>query len=303
MEKINTYCFLTLNNEKGLERALETLYQHTPDNFYVYVVYQGKDDELYSRIKDKVHFFIRPQRNLGFAKGMNTMIKLATTEYVTICNDDVELLYPTWWDEVMEVFKSDDTLAGFNPHSPCNKKASGDRFIQYPYQKEYTMDDIAKMKEIFKSERFYIGCCTYFTIFKREFFNEVGLFDESFGQGSGEDYDLMIRAGRLNKRIAGGSRVMVWHWWGNTKDNMPVEEGGISNFNLIRAGNQNLTAKWGPHCDEVQRQLKDGRMTEEEAKSFNGGWSVSGKGGLLEPNNQQDRNYKIKGQWFIETNL
>lgn len=301
MEKINTFCFLTLNNEKGLERAIETLYKHTPNNFYVYVVYQGEDNDLYNRIKDKVHFFIRPHRNLGFAKGMNTMIKLAQTEYVTICNDDVELLYPEWWQEVMDIFVENPHIMGFNPHSPCNKQSSGNRLAQYEYKPDYTPEDIVKMKEIFKHERFYIGCCTYFTIFKKEFFDKVGLFDESFGQGSGEDYDLMVRAGKLGYNIAGGSRVMVWHWWGNTKDNMPVNE-NISNFNLIVKGNERLSEKWGFHCDEVKRRLADGRITQEEADKMNNGWSVSGRGGYDTPADLSVVKYK-EDKWWVEMPL
>jgi len=288
MEKTNTYIIPTLNNYKGLYRLLETLKKHTPDNYYVYVINNGnilpktqEDLDYIAKSKPFVHLWIDPQRNLGFGKSMNIGIKLVQTEYVTCANDDVEIMYSGWWDEVMEVFAEDKKTMGFNPHSPCNKMHTGDRCIQYDYKEEYDTEDITKIKEIFKGERMYTGCCTYFTIFKKQLFDEIGLFDESFGAGSGEDYDLMIRAIRGGYYVRGGSRVVVWHWWGATKDNMPKEVlGGISNYDLIAGGNQNLERKWGKHIDKDPD-----------------GWSVSGAGGPDEPFDKDQVNYKDKKWW------
>ncbi len=316
MKKINTFIIPVLNNYEGLNRLLRTLKKYTPQNYNVIVIDNGYSLGLLERekhygkivvndLKRMVDIWIDPVRNLGFGKAMNQGIKLATTEFVTIANDDVEIIYEGWWEEIMEKFKEEEDLGGFNPHSPCNKSASGDRHIQYDYKEEYTKEDIIKMKEIFCKEREYIGCCTYFTICRKKMFDEIGLFDESFGLGSGEDYDLCVRAQRAGYKIKGGSTTMVFHYWGITKDNMPpAKEGekGISNYDLIAGGNQNLTNKWGFHCDEVQRQLKSGIMTEEQAEELKGGWSVAGAGGSDEPLDQDKKEYKNK-KWFVEVEI
>jgi len=301
MEKINTYIIPVLNNYDGLVKLLISLKKYTPDNYNVIVIHNGNylkknPGELaqIERAKPMVNLWIDPYRNLGFGKAMNTGIKLADTEFVTLANDDVEIIYEGWWDEIMTYFKEDANLGGFNPHSPCNKAADGERYIQYPHQEEYTEEQIKEMKEIFHSEKEYTGCCTYFTICRKQMFDEIGLFDESFGMGSGEDYDLCVRAGREpsdpSKRrwyIKGGSKTMVWHWWGNTKDNMPKSEaGGISNYDLIAGGNQNMERKWGKHID------KDSN-----------GWSVSGQGGPNIPLDNNTSNYETFGKWFQEVNL
>jgi len=305
---INTYIIPVLNNYEGLYRLLETLEKYTSPNYQVIVIDNGvrlkKEEsdleyiEMARRFK-QIALWIEPYRNLGFGKAMNTGIKLATTEFITCANDDVEIMYEGWWDEVMNLFASNPKLAGLNPHSPCNKMHTGERVLEYEYKREYNVDDIKKIKEFFKGQKWYVGCCTYFTIFKKSLFDEIGYFDESFGQGSGEDYDLCIRAARADKLIVGSSNVIVFHWWGKTKDNMPVEEGGYSNANydLIAKGNQRLTEKWGAHCQEVERQLKDGRMTEEQAKAINNGWSVCGTGGASEPLDKDKVNYK-NNQWY-----
>ena len=116
-------------------------------------------------------------------------------------------------------------------------------------------------------------------------FDDIGLFDESFGMGSGEDYDLCIRASRGGYRIKGGSSTMLIHWWGRTKDNLPKGEGFTNNYDLIMAGNKRLTEKWGPHIDKSPD-----------------GWSVAGSGGPDEPLDQATADYKGK-EWFQEIEL
>jgi len=182
MKKVNTIIIPVLNNYAGLYRLLETLKKYTDPNYYVIVIHNGNylkkdkvDLEWIKKAKLMVDLWIDPYRNLGFGKAMNLGIKLAQTEYVTCANDDVEILYRGWWEEVMQVFKEDEKCMGFNPHSPCNKRHTGDRYIQYDYKNEYTALDIKKMKEIFHAEREYIGCCTFFTIFKKKLFDEIGL--------------------------------------------------------------------------------------------------------------------------------
>lgn len=300
MKLTNTFIIPTLNNIEGLKKFVESIYKYTaPETFRIISIFNGTNEDFEKarkEIGDKIHVWIKPYRNLGFGKSMNIGIQMATTPFVTIANDDVEVLYPTWWDDTMKLFEKDPQLMGFNPHSFINKAASGDRVQEYPTKEEYTPEDIAKMQDFFP--KWYVGCCTFFTICKKQLFDEVGLFDESFGQGSGEDYDLMVRAGRKGYKIAGGSLVMVRHWWGMTKDNLPQTSEFTSNYNMIIKGNERLTEKWGFHLDEVKRRLADGRMTQEEADKMKGGWSVSGEGGFDEPADQDKRKYKDKGKWY-----
>lgn len=298
MKPINTYIVPTLNNVEGLVKLVRSLYKFTPHNFRIISVFNGTEEDYQkarAELGDQVHVWLRPYRNLGFGKSMNMGIKLADTEFVTIANDDVEVIYDTWWDEVMEQFAKEPRLGGFNPHSFINKKHTGDRLAQYEIKDEYTAEDIAKMKEIFHSERSYAGLiCTYFTICKKAMFDDIGLFDESFGLGSGEDYDLCVRATRAGYLLAGGSSVMVKHWWGATKDNLPQDANFVTNYNLIAQGNKHMERKWGPHSDEVKRQVADGRMTEEQAKALNWGWPG---GGSDEPFDKNEVLYP-DNKWF-----
>ena len=96
---------------------------------------------------------------------------------------------------------------------------------------------------------------------------------------------------------------MVKHWWGATKDNLPKDSSFTSNYDMIIKGNQRMTEKWGPHCQEVDRRLKDGRMIQEEADKIKGGWTVAGNGGADEPIDKDTHNYEAPGKWWESIEL
>jgi len=54
--------------------------------------------------------------------------------------------------------------------------------------------------------------------FKRELLEEVGLLDERYFPGSGEDYDMLARTYQKGYRIVSTSQSWVYHLWGKSKD-------------------------------------------------------------------------------------
>ena len=232
MEIINTFVIPHLNNKKGLLRCLDTLYKYTPKNFRVILIDQSEDLTLYEELKDKVHLHVKAYRNLGFAKASNTGIKLADTKYVTVLNDDVEFIGPKWWGGIEETFKRwDETILACNPSSM--KKLDGGGMpvddVDFPYKENWTEEeyDAMIMKESNNNpERgvFVDGITPWCVIFDRERLLKVGLFDESYYPGGGEDYDLQNRAywlGKMGKvkhyRFLGSSISMAYHQWCVTK--------------------------------------------------------------------------------------
>src|SRR5665213_794150 len=104
---LNTFIIPVLNNVDGLIKTVESYYKFTPLNFRVIVIFNGTMSDYitaHAALGDKVHLWIKPYKNLGFGKSMNEGIKLAETEFVTIANDDCEVIYPEWWDETMAEF-------------------------------------------------------------------------------------------------------------------------------------------------------------------------------------------------------
>lgn len=208
-----------------LKRCLETLYKYTDVDFRVIVIDQTPDGVFQEEYKG-VHLWIRPYRNLGFAKAVNTGIKLAQTEYVCALNDDTEFINKKWWQGVIDTFAMDEKIIAVSPMSPkegswgygyrednkdtwqpkegfayegTNKEAI------YPikdgtplfYKEEFTEDDwdfLINRNPVWVKDSVCDGIPMWCPIFKREKLYEVGIFDERFYPAAGEDYDMLARA-------------------------------------------------------------------------------------------------------------
>jgi GT2 family glycosyltransferase len=217
MESINTFVVPIIVPDY-IKRFLETLYEYTPPNFRVILIDQTKeglpeDWDLWSFIKPKVHMYVRPYRNLGFAHAMNTGIRISDTKYVTCANDDVEFINKRWWFGVEEEL-SRDGIEAVNPMSVtepgwgygCNKNSSeelvteketalgckfnreAERFEHLPYKKDYSEEEYDFLLN--QKNGSIEGCITWLTTFKRQSLEFKGLFDERFFPGGGEDYDI-----------------------------------------------------------------------------------------------------------------
>ena len=252
MDIINTFV-ITLIRKDFLERCLYTLYKYTPHNFRVIVIDQSVGGvELPEEYRSKVHLYVYAYRPLGFAKAMNTGIRLADTPYITCLNDDVEFINSRWWDGVLETFKVADNIVAVNPSSV--KEAGwgygwpSDKYVELlPYKEEYTdadydflikgdFKDVANLPDTFPRHKEGVtdAIATWCTVFKREALlptedekgirqAKIGLYDELFFPGGGEDYDLCTRAyspawrgERL--RMVGASKSWVYHHWSQSKD-------------------------------------------------------------------------------------
>jgi GT2 family glycosyltransferase len=174
---------------------------------------------------------IQAYRCLGFAKAANTGIRLADTEYVTICNDDVFFFDKRYWDGITSIFDRVENAVAVNPSCPripgwsLGKKdpehiAGIDSAEKC---KEEGVWDLLKEKTPFRG--LVRGICMWCTTFSIPRLMERGLlgnrmqlFDEKFFPGSGEDYDVNARIFRDNGVAVGTHESWVWHDWGMSKD-------------------------------------------------------------------------------------
>lgn len=269
----NTFIIPHLNNP-GVHRCLDTLWKYTPQNFRVIFIDQSEDPEMYEKVKDKVHLYIKSYRNLGFAKAMNYGIRLADSEYVTLLNDDVEFMNIRWWDGVMEIFQRYDSekpqMLAVNPASM--RKLSGAGFPvddpDFPYKESWTDEEYDAMikKEGGGNPRGIVvdGITPWCTVFHRDGLLNLGLFDETFYPGGGEDYDLQNRAYHKGKRglieryrCVGTSTSMCWHWWCTTKVTQDA-------FRTYENASNIYKDKWGtPDCDNPYPNGSQGKTLEQ----------------------------------------
>lgn len=263
MSKINTFIIPIIRSD-FIGKCIESIYKYTDNNFYIYVIDQTGDEKVYQENKDKIHFWIRPYRNLGFSKAMNTGIKLAQTEYITLCNDDVEFINKAWWQGILDTFAQDHHILAVNPMSP---KEGGWGYGQTAENKDtwqppehYVIDPTDPLSILpimnngipvtyeqaiteegyqfllnnhprYRKDTVVDAIAGWCPIYKKSGFDKLGLLDEKFYPGGGEDYDMNARAyscaypiprdicdTEYHWRLVSSTKSWVWHHWGKSKD-------------------------------------------------------------------------------------
>lgn len=242
-----------------INKSLETLYKYTDKAKFNVIIVDQSIESLPSPVK--CDLYIRC-KNQGFAKASNEGIVHALrwgSPYIAVVNDDTEFMYSGWWEDLLQEFETDPKIVAVCPESPRVPMwgyglTNGEKTDILPYKEVYSEEDIAYLKsgdyneaEIRARHPFEIpatfpftkrgvidGIAMWLPVFKREAFIELGLFDERFIWGGGEDYDMLARAYScawpIYKDVCGGDgdpqhrrmvstmRSWVWHWWGQSKD-------------------------------------------------------------------------------------
>lgn len=245
-----------------VKRSLLTLFNFTKrDKFKVIIVDQSIDGLEKEFIEQFSDLYIR-MKNQGFAKAANEGIIHALrweVPYIAVVNDDTEFMYDGWLEDALEEFKTDERIVAVCPESPRVAGwgyglEHGECIEVVPYKASYTPEEIAYLKqgdydavEIQSRHQFEIpksfpmtkrgvvdGIAMWLPIFKREAFIKLGLFEERFVWGGGEDYEMLARAYSCawpidreycegddspnHLRMVSTMKSWVWHHWGKSKD-------------------------------------------------------------------------------------
>src|SRR3990167_4313051 len=224
--------------------ALESLYKYTPVNFRVIVVDQTKDG-VYGLVHDYADLIIRnPKRkNMGFAKSMNEGIIHGLywgSKYVAACNDDILMISDRWWQGILDQFDAFPEMKAVNPASPIEPgfgygladdghwipgnscppwgiQIGNNIYPKAPDGSPITLE-IAQTKKgydmLLAHRQGHIeGFAGWFVVGKRDFWENVGLYDERFGPAGAEDYQLCHRIYLAGGRASATMRSFVWHEW------------------------------------------------------------------------------------------
>jgi GT2 family glycosyltransferase len=236
-----TYVFMPIC-DAFIARALFTLYKFSePGSFRVVVVDQtefGFRKEVMDYVRPLIHLYMKFPHNLGYAKGSNEGIIHGLhwkTPLICVANDDLEIINSRWMDGIWKTFEMDPRIGAVIPMSP--RVAGFGYGVDYnpevlPYKTEYTEEeydyllkaDFSDVKGLpptmptNQNNNIIDGGAFIMPYFKREMLLDVGLLDEHFFPGSGEDYDYLGRAYQKNYRIVSTSLSWVYHLWSKSKD-------------------------------------------------------------------------------------
>ena len=258
-------------------RCLQTLYEYTEPNFYVYIIDQTVQglDATALRNEYRNLMVIRTPRseryhtgNLGFAKATNLGISLVQTPYFMMCNDDIEFIHPKWWQGVLDTFEQVEKQTPERPAVIVNPssfklpdwsigKAKGEDHYIIPYKEQYTDDDWDFLinEEHYINEHLTImpgtvidGVTMYASVCHTQRFLEIGYLDEKFFPGSGEDYDYSCRASMVGYRCVGTTLSYLFHHWSATFQALHDEQ-ETKSLQMPELNWNKTNEKWGPGFD------------------------------------------------------
>lgn len=174
---------LTYNKLEYTKKFIESLFSFTKD-FELIIVDNGSTDGTreYLQTLEGVKLILNDS-NLGFSKGNNQGLEIASGEYIGFLNNDI-LLYPNWFEECKKVFINENA-AFVSPTqiTPLFENVCEKNYIDY-------FENLKKEGHRKTFDECQFAC----VITRKDVIQKIGGFDEKFTPAFWEDNDLKYRA-------------------------------------------------------------------------------------------------------------
>jgi len=230
---LTSIIMLTWNQLPYTQMGLESIRKHTHLPYELIMVDNGSTDGTadWLRGQSDLHLIANVE-NLGFAKGVNQGLAVATGENVLLLNNDT-VVTPGWLRRLLEGLHSEPTvgLAG-----PVSNFVSGPQQISVPYQTLAGLEGFAwdwGRAQRGKREEYdrLVGFCL---LIKREVLDKIGELDERFGLGNFEDDDLCRRARQAGYKLLICRDSFIHHFGGRSFIGNQLPSGDILRENYLR---------------------------------------------------------------------
>ena len=176
MTPLITIATPTWNNLEQLEWCIDSLFKYASYSFSVVVVDNGGKGEVEKLLsaKDYSVKVLNSDKNLGWMRAINLVLKDCDTEYFCMMNDDVVFTPSSqmFWPTLIEHFK-DETVGAVGP---CSNYVAGPQSL------------MAQDTSIIFNATTLIGFCS---LVRTGLIQQLGGLDESLP--GGDDFDLSIR--------------------------------------------------------------------------------------------------------------
>jgi len=202
------------NGKDFLGPCLESVYRQEFKDLETIIIDNGSSDGSVSFVENNFPQVrvIRFEQNTGFSSAVNAGILASSTPYVAMLNNDTEV-HPLWLKELVASLETDPKagsaaskiLFSSDRHSV---NSAGDEFSWFgvAYHRRLARGDA----HLYDEPRYVFSACGAAALFRKELFDAVGLFDESFFAYQ-EDVDLGFRAQLLGYRCLFVPRAIVYH--------------------------------------------------------------------------------------------
>lgn len=204
----------TWNGRHHLEACLPALFRQTYTPFEVIVVDNGSNDGTLAWLAREwpTVRVVALRRNYGVARAFNEGVRAARGAFIALLNNDTEP-EPNWLAALVEALHRhpEAGMAASKIKLWDDRRrlhAAGDYYTRggRPGNRGVWEEDDGR----YDAEDEVFGPCGAAAMYRRELFDDVGLFDECFGSYL-EDVDLAWRAQRAGWRCVYVPHAVVYH--------------------------------------------------------------------------------------------
>jgi GT2 family glycosyltransferase len=245
----------TLNGWEITSRCLGTIWaSQLPKKYEVLVVDDGSTD--LTKDTDKIVGwpevrFIHMEKNGGFPVACNEGIRQAKGRYITIFNNDLFVPRHWWWTLETLIAKEYATCANEGGVFTAKVGMAAGRLCQpctctedvYWTIPPYSWGDGVIWMQI-----------GFPWVFKRQLFDEIGLFDEQFVPGYFEESDLWMRMAHAGWVFCMTDRVVSYHMQGATM-NREFGDNGVAD--MCMRNEKRFIDKWGAGPFDLGKIVKE----------------------------------------------
>ncbi len=253
------------NNFDYLRLCLDSILQNTTTQYRVIISDAGSNKATWDELKKLKGFTIigEQDQRLTFAQACNDAINISKSKYFVILNSDT-IVSKNWLNNMLKKMQANERLAACGVLSNCdvgwlinvkdkptyNMQVNKDLTLHPGMKIEQVkqhLDDLYSFmnksneenKDKFVEQNWVAAYCT---LYVRSAIDEVGLFDESFENGS-EDLDLNIRLSKFGYKTGQAIDAFVFHFGGVSRSIAQQENKAIYDIQ-DKQNHSRLKIKW-----------------------------------------------------------
>jgi len=188
-------------------RCLEAVRQKTRVPYRLILIDNGSGEETRKYLESLARgaawkgVLVRNEKNLGYIKAINQGLKISTSPYVCLLNNDI-VVTEGWLERMLEFARSHPE-AGL-----VNCLQNNDPGLRIPQD----LEDFARSRVKDRGQWMELDHCTGgCLVIRREVIQQIGYLDEAFGEGYWEDNDYSRRAQKAGFRCLRPLDTYVWH--------------------------------------------------------------------------------------------
>lgn len=204
------------NEEKYIEKCLESVFNQDFDGEYEIIVVDGMSTdgtfELLEKLQKKYDFKLFKNPKINAAAGRNIGIKNSNGKYIAFVDGDAIPAHD-WLIQIKKVFEKKD-VAGVGgpdllPEDSSDKEKNIGRVMTSPIARGGKLNP-STQHSLIEEEKYVEHIPTCNLCLKREVFDEVGFFDESFVKG--QDLELNYRVVKAGFKLLYSPNITVVHY-------------------------------------------------------------------------------------------